>query len=100
MLDVLDGTSDAVHTVVGSSWWFLIMSSGVSNRAPCHMCGRLLLTYVPVKGGILHPSKNGNLDCFCKAPRCPQFSSVVVWPAMEAFNCSLNLSPNVLAGLP
>ena len=78
LMDVLDAISDVcAHCCCESSCWFLILSSLVLNRTPSHIC-EFILTGVPVKGGIVHPYKDGFLGCSGKILPIPAYSIKVV----------------------
>ena len=57
ILPVIDGTS--VDLCASHSCWFLALSSQVLNKSPSPYAWWLVRFYFPVKGGIVHPYKNG-----------------------------------------
>ena len=48
---------------------------------------QVILTFVPIMGGMVHSNKDGLIDFFAKfCPTLPtilQLSNVVVWPVVE-----------------
>ena len=104
---VLDGASDVLSSCCSlHSCQFFILSSGVLNRMPSHMCGRLylsmLLLIVRLFTLIILDSLVVLARFFSSLPTMLKFPSVVMWPGVDwkpctgesALRCSLSLSPN------
>ena len=82
----VDGNSVVLHTQNSyCSCWFLILSSGVVNRT-LSQTWKIILTNVPVEGGVVESYINGLFDGsskLCSLPSMWKSSSNVLLPVLD-----------------
>ena len=63
------------------------LESWGGKQNPVPYMWEVILTYVPIEGGVVDSYVNGFLDCSCKIVPLPTFCARVLWPVLDWCSC-------------